>query len=175
VNDTRVQPSAWVARFAPLIPADATVLDVACGGGRHARFFRARGNYVVAVDRDVARLADLSYDAHFEVVEADLEDGSPWPFADRQFGGVVVINYLHRPILDDIVDAVAVDGVLLYETFAAGNEQFGRPRSPEFLLQPGELLDAVRGRLRVLAYEDLLVGEPPGGAVQRIVAVRERG
>jgi SAM-dependent methyltransferase len=175
VNDPREQPSAWVARFAALIPADATVLDVASGGGRHARFFRALGNDVVAVDRDVARLADLSYDAHVEVVEADLEDGRPWPFSDREFCGVIVTNYLYRPILGNIVAAVAVGGVLLYETFAAGNERFGRPCRPEFLLQPGELLEAVRGRLRVVAYEDLLVGKPPHAAMQRIAAVRERG
>jgi SAM-dependent methyltransferase len=161
-------PSAWVARFAGLVPAGAPVLDVAAGGGRHSRFFLERRHPVVAVDRDVAALRAI---AGLKVIEADLEDGNPWPFGDRRFGGVVVTNYLHRPILPAIVAAVAPGGALLYETFAAGNARFGRPSNPAFLLQPGELLEAVRGHLRVVAYEDTEIAEPKPAMIQRIAAV----
>ena len=162
------EPSPWIVRFAPLVPAAGTVLDVACGGGRHTQFFLSRGHAVVAVDRDVSAVIGSGA----EVIEADLEDGSPFPLAGRRFDGVVVTNYLWRPILPAIVDAVAPGGVLLYETFAAGNERFGRPRRPEFLLAPGELLEAVGAGFRVVGYEDVVVDEPRPAAVQRICAVR---
>jgi SAM-dependent methyltransferase len=162
--------SAWVERFAYLVPAGTPVLDVAAGGGRHSRFFAQRNHPVVAVDRDTASLRALP---GVEAITADLESGNPWPFGERLFGGVVVTNYLHRPILGAIVAAVVPGGALLYETFAAGNERFGRPSNPDFLLRPGELLDAVRGRLRVIAYEDLQVDAPKPAMVQRIAAVNQ--
>jgi SAM-dependent methyltransferase len=167
-----VSPSDWVARFAPLVPAGGSVLDVACGGGRHTRFLLERGHRVTAVDRDTGRLADLAGRDGLEILECDLETGGPVPFRGRPFDGVVVTNYLHRPILGEIVAAVGAGGVLLYETFAVGQERFGRPQNPDFLLRPGELLDAVRGALRVVAYEDLVLGDPEPRAVQRIAAVR---
>jgi SAM-dependent methyltransferase len=166
------EASSWVARFADLVPAGGRVLDVACGGGRHARVFLGQGHPVTVVDRDVSGVADLDEDPDVEVLEFDLETGKPWPFAGRAFDGVVVANYLWRPILADIVASVAPGGVLLYETFARGHERFGHPHNPDFLLRPGELLDAVRGELRVAAYEDLIVEEPAPKAVQRIAAVR---
>jgi SAM-dependent methyltransferase len=170
------EPSPWVGRFASLVPPGGRVLDVACGGGRHTRFFLAGGHPVTAVDRDTSGVADLragaDVDVDVEVVEFDLEAGVPLPFRGRAFDGVVVTNYLHRPILSDLVAAVAAGGVLLYETFARGQERFGRPHRAEFLLEPGELLEAVRGVLRVVAYEDVVLDEPPR-AVQRIAAVRE--
>lgn len=172
-----VGPSAWVERFASLAPASAEVLDVAAGGGRHARFFLERGHPVVAVDRDTAVLREIAATRpasarRLEVVEADLEGGAPWPLGDRRFGGVVVTNYLHRPLLPTLVAAVAPGGLLLYETFASGNERFGRPSNPDFLLRPGELLDVVRGELRVVAFEDVVVDSPRPAAVQRIAATR---
>lgn len=166
-------PSTWVTRFAPCVPAGGTVLDVACGAGRHTRLFLQRGHRVVAVDRDTSRLADLAGDARLQIVEADLEDGGPFPLSGRRFHGVVVTSYLHRPLLGDLVSAVAPGGALVYETFARGQERLGRPTNPDFLLRPGELLEAVRGRLRVVAYEDLTVDRPPPARMQRICAVAD--
>jgi SAM-dependent methyltransferase len=163
--------SAWVARFAERIPAGGPVLDLAAGGGRHTRFLAGRGHRVTAVDRDVSGLADLQADPSVTILAVDLEDGRPWPLGDRRFAGVVVTNYLHRLLLPAIVSAVAPDGCLIYETFAVGNERFGKPSNPDFLLRPRELLEAVRGRLTVLAYENLEVAEPRPAIVQRIAAV----
>jgi len=170
-----VEPSPWIVRFGVRVVAGGPVLDVACGTGRHSRWFAARGHPVTAVDRDLSGVDDLAGSAGMELVEHDLEDGSPWPFAHRTFAAVVVTNYLYRPILADLVRSVADGGWLLYETFAAGNERFGRPTSPDFLLRPGELLDAVRGALRVVAYEDVVVDAPRPAAVQRIAATRDHG
>jgi SAM-dependent methyltransferase len=166
------EPSLWIARFAELVPVGGRVLDVACGGGRHARFFLERGHPVTVVDRDTTGVKDLAGNPGVEILEYDLENDAPWPFPGRAFEGVVVTNYLWRAILPDIVAAVAPGGALLYETFARGQEQFGHPHNPNFQLKPGELLDAVQGELRVAAYEDLIVEEPDPRAVQRIAAVR---
>ncbi|MGF1611260.1 MAG: class I SAM-dependent methyltransferase [Kiloniellales bacterium] len=165
--------SPWVRRFLELAPQDGPVVDLACGSGRHARLFLARGQAVVALDRDLSRLGELADQPGLEAIEADLEDGSPFPLAGRRFAAMVVVNYLHRPLLPLLIKAVAPGGLLLYETFAQGNERFGRPRNPDFLLTHGELLQAVQGRLRVLAYEDLIVERPRPAAVQRICARRE--
>ena len=163
--------SAWVRRFADRVPAGGPVLDLAAGGGRHTRFFADRGHPVLAVDRDVAGLADLRANPAVTILACDLEAGQPWPIGARRFAGVVVTNYLHRPLLPAIVAAVAPGGCLIYATFAIGNERFGKPSNPDFLLRPGELLEAVRGRLTVLAYENLEVAEPRPAVIQRIAAV----
>lgn len=161
-------PSSWVVRHAALVPAGAPVLDVAAGAGRHTRLFLERGHPVVAVDRDVSA---LSPQAGLRVVRADLEDGSPWPLAGERFGGVVVTNYLHRPLFPALLDALLPGGALLYETFMTGNERFGHPRNPDFLLRPGELRDVVGARLRIVDYEEGEVTEPRSAVVQRIAAV----
>ena len=145
------------------------MLDVACGAGRHARWLARMGFEVDAVDRDPAAFADPP--AHVNLRGADIEAG-PWPYAGRRFDGIVVANYLHRPLLPLLVDSLQPGGILLYETFGRGNERFGKPSNPAFLLAPGELLEAVRGHLVVVAYEDLVVGEPRPAAVQRVCARR---
>ncbi|MCJ0762681.1 class I SAM-dependent methyltransferase [Variovorax terrae] len=161
-------PSAWVRRWSHLVPAHGTVLDVACGLGRHMRWFAQHGHPVVGVDRSpqaIEAVAPLG-----QALLVDIE-GGPWPLAGRRFEGVVVTNYLWRPLLPVIAASVAPGGVLLYETFAAGNETVGKPARPDFLLRPGELLQACQG-LRVVAYEDGFL-EAPARFVQRIAAVRE--
>lgn len=166
-------PSAWVQRWAPLVPAGGPVLDVACGGGRHALCLAGRGHAVDAVDRDPAAIAALAGQAGITALCADIENG-PWPYAGRQFAAIVVTNYLHRPLFPALMAALAPGGVLIYETFAQGNEAYGRPANPDFLLQRGELLRAV-GAARVVAYEDLYVEQPKPAMVQRICAVATAG
>lgn len=168
--DPAIPASPWVTRFAGLVPEGQSVLDVACGHGRHVRLFRARGYRVVAVDVDVSGLQDLTGDAGVEIVRADLER-DPWPFEGRDFGGVVVTNYLHRPLLPLLIAAVAPGGALIYETFSRGNELVGRPRNPDFLLAPGELHRALAPRLQVVAYEQGRERTPRPAVRQRIVAV----
>ncbi len=164
--------SPWVRRWAPLIPA-GEVLDLACGGGRHARHLAALGHEVLALDRDPDALARAAgpgiVTAQFDLEEAD----AAWPYAAGRFAGVVVTNYLHRPLLAGIARSLASDGVLLYETFSAGNAQFGKPSNPAFLLESGEMLAwaALHG-LRVVAFEEGRVDAPKAAMVQRLCAVR---
>ena len=173
-------PSPWVARFAHLIGAGGAVLDLACGGGRHARFLAQRGHPVTAMDKDTAAFA-VDSPSGVEIIAADLESGAPvfdppGPLAGRLFAGIVVVNYLHRPLFPALLAALAPGGALIYETFARGNERFARPRNPDHLLKDGELLDMARGRLHVVAYETGLVegGDIPG-VKQRIAAVNDAG
>jgi SAM-dependent methyltransferase len=164
-------PFPWIVRFAPLARQATPVLDLACGGGRHARLFLERGHPVTAVDIDVSGLADLQGDPGLDVIQADLEN-APWPLPGRRFGAVVVTNYLWRPLFPMILDAVDEGGILLYETFALGNEAYGRPTNPDFLLRPGELLEVVRGRLQIVAYEHGRIDQPRPAIKQRLCAVR---
>lgn len=160
-------PSTWLQRWAHLIAPNSTVLDVACGAGRHMRYLAALGHRVTGVDRNPEAVAMAQ--ASGPVICADIENG-PWPFAGQTFGGLVVTNYLWRPLLPTLVASVAPGGVLIYETFAMGNESVGKPSRPDFLLQAGELLQATEG-LRIVAYEDGFEVSPER-FVQRIAAVR---
>jgi SAM-dependent methyltransferase len=166
-------PSPWIVRFAPLIRAGARVLDLAAGQGRHARFLAARGATVVAVDRDAGAMASLAQVAGIETRALDLEAGA-WPLAGERFDAVVVVNYLHRPLFPRLRAALAPDGVLLYETFAMGNEAYGRPANPDFLLCRDELLTvaALPPAMTIVAFEQGLVrGESRPAVVQRLAAV----
>jgi SAM-dependent methyltransferase len=163
-------PSPWIVRFAPLVRPGGAALDLACGGGRHARLLAARGHPVEAVDRDAAAIRSLAGATGITAHVADLE-GEPWPYPGRRFDAVVVTRYLHRPLFPSIAAALADGGVLLYETFMRGHERLGRPSRPEFVLAPGELLSAFAG-LTVVAFEQGRIEEPTPSVVQRLCAVR---
>ena len=167
-------PSLWVQRFSPLIPKGGTVLDLACGGGRHIRYLLNMGYKVVALDRDVTHVADLADKPEIEVIEADLENGGAWPVEGRTFDAVIIVNYLYRPLFQRLFEAVGENGLFIYETFARGNEKITRPRNPDHLLCSGELLEMIHRRLQVIAYEHgLIEAGPTTGIMQRICAVND--
>lgn len=163
-------PSAWVRRFMPLIAPAGSVLDYACGSGRHARWLAKLGFAVEAVDRDAEALASLNVVPGITTRLADLEDG-PWPFEGRGFDAIVVTNYLYRPRFDAMLRCLKPGGVLIYETFMIGHERFGRPANPDFLLRPGELLQRLAGNFTVVAFEQGMVENPRPSVVQRVCAV----
>ncbi len=168
-----VSPSPWVTRYLPGVRAGGTILDVAAGRGRHTRLAVSLGYRVLAIDRDLSGLEDLRHRPQVELVQADLEDGRPFPLAGQTFDGVIVTNYLWRPILPAIVAAVAPHGLLIYETFAAGNERYGHPTNPDFLLRSGELIEAVRPHLVPIAFEHVTLAQPTR-IVQHIAAAGPR-
>jgi SAM-dependent methyltransferase len=171
-------PSPWIVRWCELIPPRSRILDLACGAGRHAVLLAQRGHTVVAVDRDVASVGTLvstlarssAPALRIEVQCRDLE-AQPWPYAAGEFDAIVVTNYLYRPLFAPMLAALKPGGILLYETFARGNERFGKPSNPDFLLEPGELLRRVQSVLRVIAYEDVYVDQPKSALVQRLCAI----
>lgn len=170
VNMMNLPPSPWVERFAPLARG-GEALDLACGTGRHTRLLAARGHAVLAVDRKTEALAAAA-GANVTTMEYDLEaDHSPWPFDAGRFSVIVVTNYLHRPLFAHLARSLRPDGILIYETFAQGNQVYGKPSNPAFLLAPGELLGLAQdGGLQVLAYEDGHVERPHPAQVQRLCA-----
>ncbi|MDP1652337.1 MAG: class I SAM-dependent methyltransferase [Rhodocyclaceae bacterium] len=170
-NTYPTEPSPWIARFAPLIPAGGDVLDLACGGGRHARLLAGLGYRVEAVDRDAEALATLANVANVTTHCADLE-GGPWPYHARGFDGIVVSRYLWRPLFPLLFGSLVEGGVLIYETFMAGQEQYGKPANPAYLLRVGELLELVRNRFTVIAFEQGEIAGPQ--VVQRICIRRGR-
>ncbi len=166
--------SAWIERFAPQVQQGGAVLDIACGGGRHGRLFLKAGHPVCFLDIDTGGVADLSPQTGAEIVQANLEDGSPWPLPGRLFAAIVVTNYLWRPLFADLLAALAPGGLLLYETFMLGNERFGRPANPDFLLAEDELFERCRAACQVLAFEQGEDSQPKPAMRQRIAA-RKRG
>jgi SAM-dependent methyltransferase len=166
-------PSRWVLRFSSLVADGARVLDVACGQGRHSRWFAARGCRVVAVDRDTAVLDQLASVAGVTAVSVDLE-AHPWPFETEKFDAIIVTHYLHRALFPSLLRALADDGVLVYETFARGNEAYGKPSNPDFLLTEGELLTIIGRSLIVVAFEQGRIESEPPAVVQRLAALGRR-
>ena len=175
------EPSPWIVRFTPLVKAGGCVLDLACGGGRHSRYLLEQGCKVVALDRSIDAVADLSDNPACENICADLETDNavfekPGELSGRHFDGIIVVNYLHRPLFNYFINALAPGGVLIYETFARGNEQFTRPRNPDHLLKSAELLNLAQGGLDVIAYEHGIVEKGPLlGVIQRICAIKPEG
>lgn len=165
-----LEPSHWVVRHGPRVHAQGSVLDIAAGRGRHSRWFLDRGHAVTAVDIDLSGLSDQASNPRLEAIETDLEN-APWPFGGRSFDGIVVTNYLWRPLFPLIQEALSPAGVLIYETFGMGNEEFGKPSNPAFLLHEGELLEAFSS-LDAIAYEHGFVDAPKPAIVQRLCAVK---
>ena len=172
-------PSPWIQRFAHLVKRDARVLDLAAGGGRHGRVLLSRSSHVTFIDKEVGALEDLEKEPKATVLRADVE-GKVSPFSDdgvlqnMQFDAVIVVNYLFRPLLNGLIEVIAPGGILLYETFARGNEAFARPRNPDHLLKNQELLATVAGRMQIVAYEHgvMQTGDIPG-VKQRICATKD--
>ncbi len=170
-HDAIAGPSPWVRRFTRFIPKPGVVLDLACGSGRHSHFLASLDYSILAVDQDVSLLA-VCADEQITPKQFDLELDT-WPLAGSLFDGIVVTNYLYRPHLDQLPQMLNEGGVLIYETFAQGNEEFGKPSNPNFLLKTGELLAlASRHELKVLAYEDIYLDHPKPAMMQRICAVK---
>jgi SAM-dependent methyltransferase len=163
-------PDTWVSRFAPLVYSGGHVLDVACGNGRHTKLFLDTEHPVTAIDRSIGAMEGLKRHKGLDLIEADIET-RPWPLSGRTFDAIVVVNYLHRPLLPILGQSLNPGGVLIYRTFAIGNEKYGKPSNPDFLLRPNELLDAFAG-LEVVVYES---GDTGTAVVQRICAFRRAG
>ena len=172
-------PSPWVVRFAPLVAKNVNVLDIAAGGGRHTRLFLNQGNLVTAIDKNITALSNLPHQENLKIIEFDLETVNS-VFAqgnllfNQTFGAIVVVNYLYRPILLSLIDALAPGGLFIYETFALGNEAYARPRNPDHLLKSGELLEVVSGQMQIVAYEHGIVENVDiPGVKQRLCAVKD--
>ena len=164
-------PSPWIVRFAPLVAPGGSVLDLACGGGRHGRFFLDHGHPVTFVDRDLSGIADLRSNARAALVEADLE-AAPWPLENQQFAAAVVSNYLWRPLFPALLAALAPQGLLLFETFMRGNERFGKPSNPDFLLAENELFERCKDACKIIAFEQGEETAPRPAMRQRICAIK---
>ena len=165
-------PSAWIERHSPLISRSSQILDIAAGKGRHTRYLLRKGHSVIAVDKNLSSLRNIK-NARLSLIQVDLETGAPWPFKKDMFAGIVVTNYLYRPLFGPIIASLAPGGVLIYETFARGNEKFGKPNNPDYLLEPDELIRVTLNKLHIIAYEDLLVEQPRPARIQRICGRRD--
>ncbi|MGH1483283.1 MAG: class I SAM-dependent methyltransferase [Geminicoccales bacterium] len=179
-NCDNLSISPWICRFSRLFSEGRTVLDLAAGAGRHSIWCLDQGFTVTAVDRATEALAarrqtDPARFSRLEIIEADLENGTSWPLSNRRFDGIIVVNYLWRPLFPSIIDALNDGGVLLYETFASGHEALGKPSNPDFLLKPGELLDVVAGRLDVIAFEQGRIEDPDRPAIKQRIAAGRTG
>jgi SAM-dependent methyltransferase len=172
-------PSTWVQRFAPLVRTNGPVLDVACGGGRHTKFFLERGHPVVGIDKDLEHVCDLGTTPDVKLINFELENGSPLPVNKQKFSAIILIYYIYRPLFTELIELLEPGGLFICESFAHGDEVYHSPHNPDHLLANGELLDVVQSRLQVVAYEHGLVASPfPNrpfpGILQRICATNDR-
>ena len=162
-------PSRWVSRWSNLLKPGTKILDLACGRGRNSLFLASLGHNVLAVDRDATKLSDISERPEITTMCEDLESGS-WPLDGWKFGGIIVTNYLYRPMLPDLMENLESGGIFIYETFAQGNQVFGKPSNPNYLLFPYELLDMLRDKLHIIGFEQGRVNSPSRAIIQRVCA-----
>ena len=163
--------SNWVRKYISLIPSKKLVLDLACGSGRNTRFLLDQGYTVVALDKDISQLADISGELNLRKYKFDLETSAKFPFNKQEFSGIIVTNYLHRPLFGDLINALSHGGVLIYQTFMSGHEAYGRPSNPNFLLKINELNDVFANKLDVVAFEQGYEENPKPAVIQKICAV----
>jgi SAM-dependent methyltransferase len=172
-------PSPWVARFAPLAPKNAHVLDIAAGGGRHSQVFLNQGHLVTAIDKNITALSDMSHQKKIEIIEFDMETNTSMfaqgsPLFSQRFGAIIVVNYLYRPLFSSLIDALVPGGLFIYDSFALGNEAYARPRNPDHLLKSGELLELVSGQMQIVAYEHGIIRNADiPGVKQRLCAIKD--
>lgn len=166
------QISEWVRRYYRQFPKNGFILDLAGGTGRHARFLSQKGFKILLVDNQISKAKDLQNVEGIKLVECDLEDGNSLPFPASTFQGIVVTNYLYRPIFPQLLCLLEVGGILIYETFAVGHEKYGRPTNPDYLLKSGELINLVSPQMRVIAYEEHSITRPTKAYVQSLVAAK---
>tara|TARA_B100000686_G_C16751726_1_gene952950 strand:+ start:1455 stop:2126 length:672 start_codon:yes stop_codon:yes gene_type:complete len=164
-----IGPSSWLRRHSTLIPNSGLILDIAAGSGRHTQYLLDKDHAVVSIDKDVSHLAHIK-NSRLSIAKVDLEVPGSWPFKSAAFAGIIVTNYLHRPLFPHIIKALATGGLLVYETFAQGNQKFGKPTNPNYLLAPGELIRLTQEHLHIVAYEDVTVSQPKSARIQRICA-----
>lgn len=172
VEEPKASPSQWVQRFAHLVPIPSRILDLAAGRGRNTKHFLSLGHYVTAVDIEISNLDKLPPHSKLEIIQTDVELCQSWSIIHEKFDAVIVSNYLHRPLFPKIIDIIAQNGLLIYETFSRGNAAFGRPSNPDFLLNPGELIDVFHPFLQIIAYEYGLESTPKKAVRQRICAIK---
>jgi len=165
------KPSPWIVKYAPLIPKAGRVLDLACGNGRHAIWLVKQGYQVDAIDRDAQVVSSMEGMDNINVFVADLEAGD-WPHSDRKYDGLIVSRYLYRPLLHTLPAMLNPGGVLIYETFMVGNERYGKPSNPDFLLLPNELFEIYSPVLNIIAFEQGEETMPRPAVMQRICAAK---
>ena len=171
-----LKPSPWVTRFIPLIPHGGEILDLACGSGRHTRYLLDSGHKVTALDKDVSKVIMLTSNSNFSLFQWDLETIDPWPFPDKSFSGIVVTNYLYRPLFQNLINALDDNGILIYETFSIGNEHYGHPKNPDFLLNNEELFELCKNELTVVAFEQgIVLRQTAPKVIQRVCAQKNSG
>ena len=170
LGNKMAQVSAWVRRYYSQIPKNGFILDLAGGAGRHARFLARKGFKLLLVDNQIEKAKDLQNVEGIKLMEYDVENGNPLPFSASSFQGIVVTNYLYRPIFPQLLCLLDDGGVLIYETFAVGHEKYGRPTNPDYLLKSGELIKLVGSKMRIIEYQERLITQPAKAYVQRIVA-----
>ena len=174
-SNQHLPPLDWVVQHGEHIASPGHVLDVACGRGRHTTYFLGLGYRVTALDRDNRALSDLAGHPDLRILEHDLEDGSAWPLAGELFEGVVVSNYLYRPLFESLAMALVTGGILIYQTFSDGNAAYGKPRNPDFLLRENELLDVFGQHLAVLDFHQGYIDHPTPAVIQRICCRKQDG